>query len=141
MPLSIDLRNLNEIAECVELDTVKANGKMIFLRESGPLYCLDGKATHVIQIKRIRSSCPPFGVGTMIIVRIAASADIKETTFNTAPKIMMLISETSDKKQLRMFKRALKASGGMIRTIKKQRPYYHRSRFLGEIIEETFYIY
>ncbi len=141
MSLSIDLRNLNEIAECVDLDTVKANGKMILLRESGPLYCLDGKATHVIQIKRIRSSYLRFGVGTMIIVRIAAAADLKGRTFNTAPKMIMLLSEKTDKKLVRIFKKALKGPGALIKTIKKQRPYHHRNNLLGEIIEESFYLY
>ncbi len=141
MPLSIDLRNLKENVEFADLYDVKTNGKMTLVREDAPLYYLDGKGTHIIQTKRIRSSCSRFGVGTMMIVRIAAVVDIKEKTFSAAPKIMLLFSETNEKKMVKIFKRALKKPGAAIKITKKARPYYHRNRFLGEIIEEAFYIY
>lgn len=139
--VSINLRNIKEIGEFVDLQGVTARGRMTLIREDAPLYHLDGKGTHIIQIKRIRSSCKQFGVGTMMIVKIAAVADLKGKAFSTAPKMMMLFAEASEKKIVRIFKRALKKPGGAIKIIKKARPYYHRNRLLGEIIEEAFYIY
>ncbi len=138
---SINLRNANEDAEFVDLHTIKSNGKMVLMRENSTLYCLEGKGTHSIQVRRIRSSYLAFGVGTMLFVRIAAHADILGKTFNTAPKKILLISETREKKLVRMLNRGLKTFGGMIKTVKKQKPYYHGNRLLGEIIEETFYVY